>query len=137
MSYPAPEPRRTPFPVLGALVGVLVLATVLAFVAPAAPALAGDTAGSSEEATAAAERAPVILYMTSWCGWCRKTRELLTELDAPFEEVDIEADEAGRAEYDEKSGGQSGVPLIDIDGTLVRGYKEDRIRKLVAELDQA
>lgn len=133
MSNPTPEPIRNG-PVL--VLGALLLAAALAFLAPAVAATDDDTP-AEETAAAEEERAPVILYMTSWCGWCRKTRQLLTELDAPFEEVDIEKDAAGRAEYEEKAGGQSGVPLIDIDGTLVRGFKEDRIRELVSELDEA
>lgn len=131
MPDPAPA-RRAAAP--GLALAVLLLAvtavTAYALLAPAPTAVA-DSGGQS---AAAGERAPVILYMTSWCGWCRKTRALLREIDAPFEEVDIEKSEAGRREYERKSGGRGGIPLIDIDGTIVRGFDEPRIRRLVAEL---
>jgi glutaredoxin len=106
----------------------------LAFLlAPAPPAAAAE---DQADRASAAERAPVILYMTDWCGWCRKTRALLKEIEADFEEVDIEKSDEGRREYEDKSGGRGGVPLLDIGGNIVRGYDEPRIRRLVAELKQ-
>ncbi len=114
-----------------AAAALLIAAAALLLLAPAAPVAAAD--GGEGEARAA-ERAPVILYMTDWCGWCRKTRALLNEIDAHFEEVDIEKSDEGRREYEQKSGGRGGVPLLDIGGTIVRGYDEARIRRLVAEL---
>jgi len=121
-------PGRAAAALLIAAAALLLLAALLA---PAAPAAAAD--GGESEARAA-ERAPVILYMTDWCGWCRKTRALLNEMEADFEEVDIEKSDEGRREYEEKSGGRGGVPLLDIGGTIVRGFDEARIRRLVAEL---
>ena len=78
----------------------------------------------------------ITLYMTSWCGYCRKARKLLTRLDADFEAKDIEKSRRAAAEFRRKNGGGGGVPLIDIDGKLVRGYNEKLIRKLVAELEE-
>lgn len=120
------HPTRT-----AALLFAAALVLLAVLFAPAAP-----PAAASEERASAAERAPVILYMTDWCGWCRKTRALLQEIDADFEEVDIEKSEAGRKEYEQKSGGRGGVPLLDVGGTIVRGYDEPRIRKLVAEMKE-
>lgn len=125
-----PGPGRTQTALL--LAAAALLLTVL--LVPAAPTVRADGAGSE---ASAAERAEVILYMTDWCGWCRKTRALLQEIGADFEEVDIEKSAEGREEYEKKSGGGSGIPLLDIDGTIVRGYDEARIRKLVAELDES
>lgn len=114
------------------LAAAALLLTVL--LVPSTPAVRADDAGSQ---ASAAERSDVILYMTDWCGWCRKTRALLNEIGADFEEVDIEKSEAGRKEFEAKSGGQGGIPLIDIDGTIIRGYDEARIRRLVAELEKS
>ena len=82
---------------------------------------------------ATADREPIVLYTTSWCGYCRKARALLTALGEDFEDKDIEKSAAARLEYSEKGNGYSGVPLIDIDGTLLRGFNEAKIRRLVAE----
>ena len=87
--------------------------------------------------TAAARSGPepkIILYQTSWCGYCRKARQLLTKLDADFVAKDIEKNRQAAAEFRRKNGGRGGVPLIDFDGELVRGYNEKRIRKLAAKL---
>jgi len=89
-------------------------------------------------ATAAAAepgQAPkVILYSTSWCGYCRKTRQLLAELNTPYEEKDIEKSPTAAAEYRMKGRGGHGVPLLDVGGVLIRGYNEGEIRRRVAAL---
>jgi glutaredoxin len=126
-SAPSTGPGRTAVVLLFAAAFVA-LALLLA---PAPPAAAAEDQG---DRASAAERAPVILYMTDWCGWCRKTRALLNEIEADFEEVDIEKSDEGRREFEEKSGGRGGIPLLDIGGTIVRGFDEARIRRLVAEL---
>lgn len=67
----------------------------------------------------------VILYATSWCGYCRKTRELFDEQGVSYIEYDIEKSDEGRARYDELGG--NGVPVIDVRGTIIHGYDEDGI----------
>ncbi|HMN45399.1 MAG TPA: glutaredoxin family protein [Povalibacter sp.] len=67
----------------------------------------------------------VILYATSWCGYCRKTRELFDEQGVAYVEYDIEKSDEGRARYDELGG--NGVPVIDVRGTIIHGYDEDGI----------
>jgi glutaredoxin len=85
-------------------------------------------------ARAEAQKPRVTLYMTSWCPYCRKARTLLRQLGVPFVEKDIEKNAAAAREYQRKGNGYTGVPLIDIDGTIVRGFSEARIRQLVARL---
>lgn len=82
----------------------------------------------------AVQKAQVILYSTAWCGYCRKTRELLHSLQIPFVEKDIEKSAEGRAEYQAKGKGYRGVPLTDIGGTLVKGYVPDEVKRLVEAL---
>ncbi len=69
----------------------------------------------------------VVMYSTSWCGYCRRARKLLNELEVDFVEKDIEKSSEARSEYTRKGG--RGVPLFDFDGTIVRGYKADVIRE--------
>ena len=107
---------------------------VASALAAAGPDLQPVDSGSPE---AEAEEARVTLYATSWCGWCRKTRSLLTELQVEFREVDVEKDAKGREEFRSKTGGRSGVPVLDIAGTIVRGYDERRIRRLVRDLQDS
>jgi mycoredoxin len=93
--------------------------------------------GASRERSFPGSVAPqtsrVTLYATSWCGWCRKTRELLASLNVPYVEKDIEKDTAGRAEYAQKVDPKVGVPVLDMAGEVVVGYSEVRIRTLVKD----
>ena len=83
------------------------------------------------------DRSPVILYSTSWCGYCRKARKLLKDMDVDFEEKDIEKDRSAAVEMARKVGGRSGVPVLDVGGEILRGYSPPRIRQLVKDLNQA
>ena len=42
----------------------------------------------------------IVLYATSWCGYCAKTRELLQGDGIAYREVDIEKDAVGRRQDD-------------------------------------
>ena len=64
----------------------------------------------------------VVLYATQWCGYCAKARTFLESKGIPYLEYDIEKSHQGRKEYDALGG--RGVPLMVINGTLVRGYNE-------------
>jgi glutaredoxin len=88
---------------------------------------------AAAEATPAAE-APVILYSTSWCPWCRKSKELLASLRVPFEERDIERDPAARAAMERLVGAGAGVPVLARGARAVRGHDPARIRALVSDL---
>ena len=71
----------------------------------------------------------VIMYMTDWCGYCRKAREYLHSLGVNLVEYDIEKDAARREEM-QKLGGR-GVPLIDVEGILINGYSQQGIKDAV------
>lgn len=71
------------------------------------------------------EHAKVTLYATDWCGYCKQTRRFLDSKGIPYTEYDIEKDAAGRKAY-EALGGR-GIPLIDVNGTLIRGFSEEEI----------
>jgi len=72
----------------------------------------------------------VVLYATSWCGYCQKTRELLVEQNVPYIEYDIERSPEGRRQYDALRG--RGVPILTVGDTVVRGYNR---REILALLD--
>jgi len=73
----------------------------------------------------------VIMYMTLWCPYCVKAREYLRSLDVNLIEYNIERDKSKREEMLSKSGGSSGVPLIDVEGIIIRGYSPDTIRAAI------
>ncbi|MEE8526243.1 MAG: glutaredoxin family protein [Thermoanaerobaculia bacterium] len=119
----------------------LALILVLALMATAADwtsrgPSAGTASADSESDDSRAESGEVpeiILYQTSWCGYCRKARQLLEDLDAVYVAKDIERDREAAREYQDKGRGYSGIPLIDFDGQLLRGYDEGAIRRMVRE----
>lgn len=70
-------------------------------------------------------QAKVVMYATEWCGYCKQTRRFLDSKGIPFKEYDIEKSEEGRKAY-EALGGR-GIPLLDVNGTLIRGFAPDEI----------
>lgn len=69
--------------------------------------------------------ARVVLYATDWCGYCKQTKRFLDQKGIPFKEFDIEKDAEARKAY-EALGGR-GIPLIDVNGTLIRGFDPNEI----------
>jgi glutaredoxin len=80
----------------------------------------------------------VTLYMTKWCGYCRKARSLLRGMNVKFEEKDIENDQSALMEmmrHAEEAGIEvTGVPVLRIGNQLVVGYNPQRIQTLVDEI---
>ncbi len=73
----------------------------------------------------------VIMYMTSWCGYCRKAREYINSLGVGLTEYDVDKDRSKNSEMLSKSGGAKGVPLIDVEGVIIKGYVPDAIKTAV------
>lgn len=71
----------------------------------------------------------VVLYATDWCGYCKKARELFVDNNIKYTEFDIEKSDEGRKQYDKLNG--NGVPVININGNIVRGYNESKILRLL------
>ncbi len=70
----------------------------------------------------------VVLYATSWCGYCDKIRALLKKNNIPYHEYDINRSDVGNRQFERLGGG--GVPVMLIDGTVVRGYSPGKILEL-------
>jgi glutaredoxin 3 len=64
--------------------------------------------------------AKVVMYATGWCPYCERARGLLTRKGAAFEEIDIDAEPARRAEMMTRSGRRT-VPQIFIGEIHVGG----------------
>jgi glutaredoxin 3 len=57
--------------------------------------------------------APVLMYVSSWCPYCTRARELLRRKGVSIEEIDIDAQPEARAEMIRRSGRRT-VPQIFI-----------------------
>jgi glutaredoxin len=71
----------------------------------------------------------VIMYMTDWCPYCRKAAKFLDSIGANWTQYDIEKDSDKNEEYLAKGKGETGVPLIDVEGILLRGFSEAGIKE--------
>ncbi len=72
----------------------------------------------------------VIVYSTPTCPYCVYAKEFFTEQGIAFENVDVSVDRARAQEMVQKSG-QMGVPVVDIDGTILVGFQPDAFAKLL------
>jgi glutaredoxin len=93
------------------------------------------TADRVAVAAAPARTNDIILYGTAWCGYCKKAREYFKKKGVAFTDKDVENDDAARRELGEKAARAgktiSGVPVIDLRGTLIQGFDLPRIEKLL------
>jgi len=72
----------------------------------------------------------VIIYSTPSCTFCHKTKDFLKAHKIEFTDIDVQADQEKAKEMIEKSG-QMGVPVIDIDGDIIIGFNEEKLRELL------
>jgi glutaredoxin len=59
-------------------------------------------------------------------------KDYLKEKNVPFEDVDVSNNPARAREMIEKSG-QRGVPVIDVDGTIIIGFDKNRLETLLSK----
>jgi glutaredoxin-like YruB-family protein len=70
----------------------------------------------------------VKIYTTPSCPWCAKTKEFFKQNNVKYEEVDVSANQKAAEEMVEKSG-QMGVPVTEIEGKIIVGFDEPKLRK--------
>ena len=72
----------------------------------------------------------ITIYSTPTCVYCKMAKAFFADNNVKYEEKDVAADSAAREEMIQKSG-QLGVPVIDINGTIVIGFDKGRVRELL------
>jgi glutaredoxin-like YruB-family protein len=95
---------------------------------PAAAGKSGTSkAGASQGAPAKSSRfsGTVELYVTSWCGYCKKAESYLKSNGIPYVAYDIEKDSAANQRHKELGG--RGVPLIIIGSNKMNGYSQENL----------
>lgn len=68
----------------------------------------------------------VIVYSADWCAFCHAVKEYLDKKGVKYTEKNVEKDPAAGLEAVDKSG-QRGIPVIDIDGTVIIGFDRPKI----------
>ncbi|MBI5003195.1 glutathione S-transferase N-terminal domain-containing protein [Candidatus Woesearchaeota archaeon] len=69
----------------------------------------------------------VIVYSTNSCPWCVKVKDFLKENKIDYIEHNVAEDAKALQNMEEKSG-QRGVPVLDINGTIIVGFDRDAIK---------
>ena len=72
----------------------------------------------------------VTVYSTQSCPWCKKVKEFLDENKVKYSVKDVGTDQKAAQEMIKKSG-QQGVPVSDINGEIVIGFDEEKLKKLL------
>jgi len=74
----------------------------------------------------------VVIYTVTGCPKCHTAKEYLRSKNIDFQEFDVRKNREKASEMIEKSG-QRSVPVIDIEGTLIIGFKQEEIEKALKE----
>lgn len=88
-----------------------------------------STSNSATSSTSQ-RRHRVVVFTTPTCSWCRRTKTYLRERQVQFREVDVSRDAAAARDLVRRTG-QTGVPVIDIDGRPIVGFDRDTIDRLL------
>ncbi|CUO86042.1 glutaredoxin family protein [Clostridium sp. NSJ-49] len=68
----------------------------------------------------------VKVYSTNTCPWCDKAKSYLKSKGIEFEELNVQEDMVAREEMIKKSK-QMGVPVLDVNGTIIIGFDKPAI----------
>jgi glutaredoxin/ribosomal protein L37AE/L43A len=71
----------------------------------------------------------VVMFATSWCGYCAAARRFFADNGIKFVEYDIERDPEGERKFKKKGFTGYGVPVILIDDEVYRGFNEPALRE--------
>ena len=74
----------------------------------------------------------ITIYTTPTCGFCHMAKEYLKSKNIEFDAKDITTDEQSYKDVLDKSG-QLGVPVLDVDGTIIVGFDRAKLDVVLRE----
>lgn len=74
----------------------------------------------------------VLVYSTSTCPFCHKAKEYLAGKGVAYTDINVGEDQTKVQEMMDKSG-QLGVPVLDINGTIIVGFNQAKIDEALAK----
>ncbi|MFH1225071.1 MAG: glutaredoxin domain-containing protein [Candidatus Diapherotrites archaeon] len=74
----------------------------------------------------AAKSASVNVYSSPYCPYCHMAKDFLKERNVKFEDFDVSESQERLREMMKKSG-QSGVPVLEINGKIIVGFNREAI----------
>ncbi len=84
----------------------------------------------SEQASGKKFVKKVTVYSTPTCSWCNTLKAWLKKHNVPFNDVDVSRDQ-NAADALVRRSGQQGVPQTDINGQIVVGFNQQRLKELL------
>jgi glutaredoxin len=93
--------------------------------APVSHSPRGRTAHEPQQRDTSTGGAHVEVFMTSWCGYCKKMIRFLNEKGIPYTAYDIEKDGAAARTYRELGG--NGVPVVRVGSHVIHGYSPEEV----------
>lgn len=76
--------------------------------------------------------ASILLYSATWCGYCTQARRHLDREGIDYEIRDVDVQAVARELRDKT--GRGGVPVLDYDGQILRGYSADQYQRAIASI---
>lgn len=73
----------------------------------------------------------VTVYSTPTCHFCHAAKDFFVKNNVEFEDFDVSVNEEKRNEMIEKTG-QLNVPVIDIEGQVIVGFDEAKIKEILS-----
>lgn len=89
-------------------------------------------AARAAESAGGGASSDVILYSADWCGYCTKARRHLDGAGVAYELRDVDIP-AVATELREKTG-RGGVPVLDFDGEILRGYSPSHYDRIIRSI---
>jgi len=72
----------------------------------------------------------VTVYSTPTCSWCNTLKNWLKKNGIPYTDVDVSKDERAAQDLVNRTG-QQGVPQTDINGQIVVGFDQTKLKQLL------
>lgn len=74
----------------------------------------------------------VLIYSTPTCPFCHKAKEYFKSKGVEYTDINVAEDQSKVEEMMAKSG-QLGVPVIDINGTIIVGFNQAKIDEALSK----
>jgi glutaredoxin-like YruB-family protein len=68
----------------------------------------------------------VTVYSATWCAFCHQAKQYFDKIGVKYTDKDVESDPS-IAQESIKLSGQTGIPVINIDGTIIIGFDRPKI----------